>query len=550
MLLPAALPPIPGESLNGFLLRLSELNGYASLAQLHKVAGYCGTPLRYMPGIGDRLAPLLGMAPDEIKALSYERGSTAAVRVKAHICGHDVQPAMVDANAPKICPACIVERGYIQAFWDLTPLVSCPVHRTLLLTTCPSCRRPLTWLRPGLLTCNCEVDWRNAVPPAPDEMVVAMTEMIAARFQGRDADTTAAAYFPPELAGLTLNDLLLVVATFSWWSAGRVGTGLKEFHSMTAPERVSLVTAGVRVFTGWPHRFWAFLDDVRGRMPHEGEIGHPLRKEMGNLRALLVQNFTGPEGAFLRNAVIEWRDRTWPTVKAGTKRTRAEMSPEERELSEWRVTGSRTGIGPSAARKTAKAMGLSQAEVAALASSLAECIGINEGAAHLGMSVKTLRSFVNAGLVPFDTNLIDDGRRDRTFLIRDLDAFIERFRRIARPVRLAPESTQIRQISEGFRLFSSAEWPVNEIMQRMEDGQVPVWHDGEVAPKILNEFRVDLNDVRHALRDWIEATNPGWITVTSAAERLGICSEAVLSRADKGRMPSHAYPVNALTHNM
>ncbi|WP_082700528.1 TniQ family protein [Magnetospirillum sp. XM-1] len=156
MILPGTPPPIKGESLNGYLLRLSELNGYANLPQLLKIAGYKGAPYWYKPGIGDRIASLIGMSSDEFKAMSYDRGSKASSRTKAQIFGHDVSYTMLDVTNPKICPACVVDNGYIKSEWDLTSFIACPDHRTILLSRCPHCERKLSWRRPGLLTCACQ----------------------------------------------------------------------------------------------------------------------------------------------------------------------------------------------------------------------------------------------------------------------------------------------------------------------------------------------------------------------------------------------------------
>src|SRR5690606_36494213 len=61
----------------------------------------------------------------------------------------------VRTNDCAICPACVLETGYLDAFWELKLAVACPIHRTSLLSVCPHCKRSVTWSRQGLLRCKC-----------------------------------------------------------------------------------------------------------------------------------------------------------------------------------------------------------------------------------------------------------------------------------------------------------------------------------------------------------------------------------------------------------
>jgi excisionase family DNA binding protein len=47
--------------------------------------------------------------------------------------------------------------GFVQAHFDLKVMIACPMHRRMLLRSCPVCGNSLTFYRRGLLTCKCGV---------------------------------------------------------------------------------------------------------------------------------------------------------------------------------------------------------------------------------------------------------------------------------------------------------------------------------------------------------------------------------------------------------
>lgn len=147
--------PMPGvtESLRGYQLRLAERNGYPApkwiVDTVQNSRTYRArevldaTPLREWTGLSDEQIALLTM-----------RGSGRKYRIR----GVDLERQAFQLHRPKVCPRCLAERGWCEAFWDLRMAVACPIHHVLLVDRCEHCGRELTWQRGKVSRCRCGHD--------------------------------------------------------------------------------------------------------------------------------------------------------------------------------------------------------------------------------------------------------------------------------------------------------------------------------------------------------------------------------------------------------
>ena len=104
---------------------------------------------------------------------------------------------------PQVCTACIRERQYCSATWDLMGVCLCATHRIHLTDTCFHCRKPLQWNRPGIDLCTCKRYLTHAAPQAPvDDRVVRWVEWVSMRLTeiGPFAHDPLLAGLPPELS--------------------------------------------------------------------------------------------------------------------------------------------------------------------------------------------------------------------------------------------------------------------------------------------------------------------------------------------------------------
>lgn len=166
MLLPLILPPIEGESLSGYLLRLSSLNGYDGLVDMARLTGV-STPKLMRPLTDANAARLHAVIPQTTldKVAWHRRGSSVILP------DGSVFPLsqMRSADQP-LCPHCLANLGCVLALWEIALVVACTEHEVLLVGTCDKCGRSLTNARGRMLHCDCGaplVKCKTAVSP-PD----------------------------------------------------------------------------------------------------------------------------------------------------------------------------------------------------------------------------------------------------------------------------------------------------------------------------------------------------------------------------------------------
>lgn len=164
--------PNKDESLFGYILRVSEANGYGSPAPVLSIAGYSTLMLRSANFDCRKLSKVLGV--DGLESISYSSLSSLAIHSAAGGFAKKRLrvPDLWRLDSPKICPHCIHEKGFIEQHWDLAFMTACPKHRIKALSECPSCGVSLGWARPGLLKCKCGAKLDEVtIKPVSDDIV-------------------------------------------------------------------------------------------------------------------------------------------------------------------------------------------------------------------------------------------------------------------------------------------------------------------------------------------------------------------------------------------
>ena len=161
--------PFKTESLMGYVLRVTEANGYQSPWHVLKHAGLSSGEMKTAGIPANKLAMVLGKEIDSIKHIAYKHISwngTETYSILDHPLGQKLIYEPLRLQKHSICPECIQNLGYQDAFFDLQLAVACPIHRTNLVSHCHACNTPLTLFRPGLLICKCGASLLN-VPRSP-----------------------------------------------------------------------------------------------------------------------------------------------------------------------------------------------------------------------------------------------------------------------------------------------------------------------------------------------------------------------------------------------
>ncbi|QOZ83777.1 MULTISPECIES: TniQ family protein [Chromobacterium] len=241
------------ESLLGYVLRLSERNGYDTPWHILSFAGFNQSEMKTAGFPIQKLASVLGRSTAELEPLSYRvQDGSKSFKLLGQPLGGSLTYRPLRLSMPAFCPACVDELGFIDAFWDLRAAVACPRHGHRLLESCSVCANPITWYRPGLFQCKCGADLRD-VPLEPVEpAVVEMMQIIVSKVHGHTQLPNLISRLPvTALWKLSLRSLLDLLNTLGNYAIA--GNNLDKLSG------TCIVSAAVAVLDNWPLNFHTFL---------------------------------------------------------------------------------------------------------------------------------------------------------------------------------------------------------------------------------------------------------------------------------------------------
>jgi len=285
------------ESLFGYVLRVSEANGYLTPWHVLDLAGIVRTESVTAGFPIEKLARVLGKATDEFQPHAYSTCTMDGVReyrLLGHYLGRSLSWQPLRLHRPAICCMCVEETGYIDACWDLSVFSVCPSHLAPLVSRCHSCGGALSWNRPGLLTCKCGADLSYVPSQTIDGATVALMEAIQSKVHRMPLDKLPNTQRLPMqwLESIPLMSLLKILEII----ARRAG-------ALTFPGHESMSLAA-GVLADWPRGFHAFLDTVSSQntLPSLG-----LRSRFSNIyQALFKNKGVGVNMDFVRDEFIRY----------------------------------------------------------------------------------------------------------------------------------------------------------------------------------------------------------------------------------------------------
>ncbi|MGW8788891.1 TniQ family protein, partial [Heyndrickxia sporothermodurans] len=240
--------PMDDEGMMGWLLRLSEANGYPAPAMILRLAGRAGTGKLSREAIVGRLAALVDASPGAIDWIVPP--SIGSRHRHAHVPGMKLPGLMLDAMNPKVCPRCLADRAILPASWDLRLWTCCPIHSIRMVSHCPACAKPLTWKRRGVDACgDPDCDGRPSLsrcePAAGPE--VELVRLIAEALAPGAGEPRVR--FPAVFASLDPAEKLTMIARLEL----KRGVAVRD---AIAPHRLGGRASGtVALLTDWPEGF-------------------------------------------------------------------------------------------------------------------------------------------------------------------------------------------------------------------------------------------------------------------------------------------------------
>ena len=150
-------PPLPTESLPGYVLHLTDANCYPGskfiLSSMRKRKDQSSVGrLDSSP-----LIPLAGLNKDQAARLSMQYLQKNS-RDTVALVGQPISRHQIRLNDPKVCPQCLAENQRCHALWELSLVSICPEHAVHLLDQCRRCKEPIRWHRAKTYLCKCGAD--------------------------------------------------------------------------------------------------------------------------------------------------------------------------------------------------------------------------------------------------------------------------------------------------------------------------------------------------------------------------------------------------------
>jgi hypothetical protein len=271
--------PKPDESLMGYLMRLSEINGYETAGHIVSAAGisnvnnwrrarFAFSACEDMEGLRE----LTGLTPLSLSTLLYP--PAGAGFAEDHLFfGAPVHRGAIQPQTPKVCPACLGESAYCRRIWDFKLITCCPIHQCLLADECPECGLRIRYARPSPCKCRCGFDLRG-MPTRSASDAASRLSCLFYRLCGLGGTEDNSIDAQNPLAPLDLGHAATAVLFLSsqLLNRGRVmGQGLRSLYNREVHEL--LVQIG-SIFEGWPERFFEFIKAKRERYyrPDEGRF--------------------------------------------------------------------------------------------------------------------------------------------------------------------------------------------------------------------------------------------------------------------------------------
>jgi len=508
--------PYPSESLPGYVLRLSEENGYDTPWHLLSLAGISPYELKLASFPVERLATVLGVLPESLQHLAYHRKVESKRRYVIH--GHELGDGLsyqpLRSSAPAICPDCVVQQGFIDAFFDLNLVVACPIHRRAVVTHCPSCAAPLSHFRPGLLTCSCGASLADALSTEVSDQVVSLMSILRAMLTG-DEHCNLSGLPVQQILGTSLRMLLVHLPS------------LAVLNRPEAGEDMQLVVEGIaEALADWPTGFHRVLRQIDAAQP-EHIVAFQKR-----FKVLCGLFFNVPETrasfSWLHEEFLRYGCESSSNTTVHPRMLRAvEADRRFISLKEW---AERVGVTPTTAGDWAR-KGLIAAKIIETAtgpryvvdSTVVETpleadggrvLNVREAAAHIGLTVSALARLKSDGHFQCKHRLKIKGG----YHTSDLDDFLHRLLELSPPIEGTEEhdTVSLKHALQSYRMHCD-ERKAGLVVAYLEGELRSVGRTGETTNDIL--FR--RGDLAELVLESRTVAAAGALTLRDAAARIG-----------------------------
>lgn len=303
--------PYPTESLWGFLLRLSEANGYDRPGRILAYMEVSESQRKTSSIPLEKLATLLAQSAFTQPQISFHLRSEEdkSFRLLGHSLGTLSANSPLRLHNPAFCPDCVREDGYMDAFWHVSLAVACPKHNREAIDRC-SCGRTLTWSRPGLLVCKCEQNLSELpVADVPDVVTDIMAVLWNKVHRTPFSTIDNRSGFPLQhLDGVSLLNLLRLMRLLG-------GHNLRSKDINEKEDDIKLVAAAAEVLKDWPAAFHGMLCRIEAQEKEQNPGARTFRQCHDRFfQSVYHPDFQSSENEFLREELMRYGSQIWKGI--------------------------------------------------------------------------------------------------------------------------------------------------------------------------------------------------------------------------------------------
>ena len=280
-----------GEALNGYFLRLAELNGLAGIRHLLE-------PL----SIKTRAAYSVEQIARIASFLECDRQTLLDANL---VNSRSARPGTNGLFAPDsrlpVCPICFAEEPIIRREWLNVMSPVCAKHGVRLVDHCSACAAPMTWRRIGLSQCDCGADLTTHAAVKGPEFATALSCTI----HGHAIPEALSALLPAAFVRQGPDQSDSMAWFFACHAADPGGSRvMKRPRPANTDEAISFLETNLApVFAQWPQGMHRLLTRIDAASPNQSA---GVRRQLKNWYRGMVVNFDQSRFQWLHDEVAQF----------------------------------------------------------------------------------------------------------------------------------------------------------------------------------------------------------------------------------------------------
>lgn len=532
--LPHKFPPMEGESLLGYLFRLSDLEGMKTLDRLYQVAGYPYFHRRFIAHDIGPLAFLVGSPAEKLLRMNFnlEMARELGSRACGQFRGHILPSTLVDQVHPKICTSCLRENPVLRDTWELALLLACPFHCEYLTRQCSACGKRILWTRPGFLQCGCgHFIGNEKQKKAPPGLVYLMR--IVTYSVGDELGELAGSDLPIELTQMKPGELMPLLILVGYCGTGRGEKSLLRFRALSFEEQSEILGAAYKYLSHWPENFRKLL----------GIIAH---HRDGRGRNSLLDTFLRriKEQDSSRFVLDEFKKfvESYPRGKAKT------LGAREIKFKDLGEASVESGIHIKVLLKNAKAGGLKlkrlrrrgwpekisvdKNSLKAFRIRAANRMSVLEARRVLGLDINAFRRAMECRFLSPDYMTAIEPRHDFSLVSTEVMAFWEKLQSLVKPVSELPEGSKLFKFNSTLNGLNPNSFQACELLQAVFEGDILIYTSN--AKGNFQDVFLPVAQAREFMIDCARERNREWMTFGEAEKKFHIPGRVLRGLVRKG----------------